>query len=211
MEIEYLNSWDQEWFIALAQIKDVEIVRGQGSVIEAYYNFDTSEIFTIVNILKSRTRGYQGYPKEKVDYSVILEADDFLVRKFNKKELSNQFNSTIKRFTIYNEAKRSSSNSKIKDPQSTTSQSNNQSASGWGNSANSTPGWVTSSPRPWGSPQRLESDSWSQSTGPLLTVPNYQLQLPQINQNQSQNHQGQSSVQANIQAANQTISQYPGI
>ena len=213
IEINYLNSWDQEWFIALAQIKDVEVVRGQGSIIETYHNFESSELFTIVNILKCRTRGYQGYPKEKVDYSAILESDDFLARKFNRKELGGQFNSSIKRFTIFDEAKRSSSNSKIKDPQPTTSKSNTHSTTGWGNSSQSTSGWGTSSPRPWGSPQRSESDSWSQITGPLLNVPNYQLQLSQgqINQSLSQMHPGQSSVQTNIQAANQTMTHYPGM
>ena len=41
-----------------------------------------------------------------------------------------------------------------------------------------TSGWGTSTPFPaWWSPQRPESDSWSQFTGPLLNVPNYQFQM----------------------------------
>ena len=161
-------------------MKDLEIVKGQGNYIDAYYNFGNSEMITIVNIQKTCSRGYQGFPKEKVAYSLILEPDNYLVNIVNSKELSGQFMTTIKRFTIFDEAKRMASNSKLKGPQSTTSQSKTQSTTGWGNTSQTPSGWGTSTPFPaWWSPQRPESDSWSQFTGPLLNVPNYQFQMSQ--------------------------------
>ena len=175
IEFLFLNDYDRNWFIALAQIRDIEVVRGQGGIIDNYYSFGRSELFTIVNIQKSRTRGYQGYPKEKIEYSAIIESDHYLIRKFNRKELSGPAMTLIKRFTIYDETKRVA-NSKVKAPQST---SQNQPTTGWGNTPQPTTGWGCSTPHAWGSPQRSENDSWSQFPGPLLTVPNYQMQMPQ--------------------------------
>lgn len=231
IEIRYLNRWDNKWLVALCQIYDIEIVKGAGNTIDAFYDFGDAELFTILHVQRERVRGYQGIPRERVKYSVILEKDSYLARMFNRKELTGSLMTSVKRLTVFNEEKRALAKSKLKTSTSTANQGNTvnrESTSGWGNSSNpdlTTSGWgISSGPGPsghagrqnpsplaWGSPTRSES-IFSQSTGPLIPIPaGFQFQIPQV-QGQSQMllNQGQQVVPTPIQNMNQGIASYQG-
>ena len=68
--------------------QDIEIVKGAGNFIDAFHSFGDAELFTTLHIQRDRARGYQGIPRQRIKYCVILEKDTYLARIFNRKELT---------------------------------------------------------------------------------------------------------------------------
>ena len=78
------------------------------------YTITFGVVTRILHIQRDRARGYQGIPREKIEYSVILEKDTYLARLFNKKEFTGSLMTSVKRLTVFNEEKRASARSKLK-------------------------------------------------------------------------------------------------